>query len=363
LKIVLRIALIVLALIVGLILALMVFFAGPTVYGLRPHAVQSDLDTHTVDELLTLAEHGPVTGIVTYDDWYDGHQGQTGWFLLPPEDAVEMGFAVNGALNPTLSKVLGSTPRHCNGKGLPEKMVRAIEPDRHASGFLGRSTCRRARMDLSELITASRPAIRHKEPMTHAELAAFDSLRGPWRQRDVVDLWPTPHAYHRSISLPLVWQESSATASDKIGQLTEQAKTLAGRWTNKGQIEVRLKIQDWQPRHFEGVTPDQIPLILRSETVLISGIQIRQIELNVLCATTALAACHAVDASSLSLAINAARDAEVWANALGAAQQLPPNISGLRGVLEATNTERATIANSAAQERLFWVTWYDAKEP
>ena len=188
----------------GLLLAGLVMFGGPNYYGLRPHAVDDNLATHELRDLTALAQHGPVTGILTYDAWYKGRDGATGWFVLQRGAFEGVSFKVNGDLDPALAKPFGASPRRCNKTPHPEKMIRAIEPERARSGFLGRSTCRRAKLDMAEVIAASTPALRHKDRMTHAELTRFDAQNDPLVLRDHVNVWPTPYAYYRTLSLPIV---------------------------------------------------------------------------------------------------------------------------------------------------------------
>ncbi|MDG1354126.1 MAG: hypothetical protein P8P70_13375 [Sulfitobacter sp.] len=99
----------------GVFLATMVLFSEPNFFGLRPHAVKRGLDIHSAGDFLALAEHGSVTGILTYDTWYKDRDGQTGWFFLPSITTKSLPFAVNGLLDPGLSKLFGTAPRRCVG--------------------------------------------------------------------------------------------------------------------------------------------------------------------------------------------------------------------------------------------------------
>jgi len=56
-------------LVLGVFLATMVLFSEPNFFGIRPHAVKRGLDIHSAGDFLALAEHGSVTGILTYDTW------------------------------------------------------------------------------------------------------------------------------------------------------------------------------------------------------------------------------------------------------------------------------------------------------
>jgi hypothetical protein len=57
------------AILAGLVLAAMVLFGGPNYYGLRPHAVDKNLERYDVRDLAALAQNGSTTGISTYDAW------------------------------------------------------------------------------------------------------------------------------------------------------------------------------------------------------------------------------------------------------------------------------------------------------
>lgn len=352
----LRVVTIVVALFVGIVLAGIVYFAPPTLYGLRPHAVKPDLDAHDVGELLSLAENGRTTGVLVYDAWYAGRNGQSGWFAMPLEGARKIQFGVNGALDPEISKVFGAAPRRCNGTGLPEKMIRVIEPDRTATGFLGRSTCRRAAMDLSAIIAASTPVMRTTAQMTHAELAAFDA--DPANIRDNVDEWPTPFAYYRTLTLPLIWYDSGISGSDPFFSLRRRAEELVKAATIETKIDVQLRIKDWYPRQFEGITTNQLPLQTQTETVFISGIKVRRMDLAVLCAADTVEACDQIDATALLPDVAALRDPHVLSRARATAQPLPDGITAIRDVLRESTLTRDTLVAPTAQKRRFSVTWY-----
>jgi hypothetical protein len=155
-----------------------------------------------------------------------------------------VGFKVNGVLGPALAKLFSAAPRRCNKTSHPEKMIRAIEPARNKSGFLGRSTCKRSKMDISEGITASAPALRYEDRMTHAELTRFDAQDDPLVLRDNVRVWPMPYAYYRTISLPIIWAEPDAVADDLLEALKDRASNLAGALHRDGFVGVRLSARE-----------------------------------------------------------------------------------------------------------------------
>lgn len=354
--------LVLVALLLGLVLAGMVFFATPTLYGLRPHAVNDDLPDRSIPELLALAEHGPVTGILTYDAWYRGRDGQTGWFLLPMSDAAAGRFAVKGALEPTLSKAFGVSPRRCAGTGLPAKMVRAVEPDRKRAGFLGRSTCGRHRMDVSDLIARSLPAFRKDVTMTHAELRGFDAAPDPLLLRDAVDFWPTPYAYQRTLTLPVVWERVDAAHPKPLSQLTQLARNVAAAQGQEDAVEVQLRVTRFTPTTVEGLNGEYLPYQNANGLALLTGVTAMQIAFDVLCAPDQKAACDAVDVSGLMVDALALRDAALWARAVKTSVP-PPQNAVWRDVLSASRQQRDTLSAPLAQPRVFDVSLYDAREP
>jgi hypothetical protein len=366
---VLRLFAIILAVLTGIALSLAVAFAPPTLYGLRPHAVTAGLDTHTTGGLIALAENGPVTGILTYDAWYKRTQAGSGWFLMPaPQmpDAPEGGvaFAVNGLLDPALSKLFGSAPRRCNRTPMPEKMIRAIEPDRKGGGFLGRSTCTRHRMDLDDVIAASLPATRLSADLTHAELAAFDARKDPLVQRDAVALWPTPYAFERVFTLPLVWQHSQGRDEDGIEDVTRALRSFANSAEIEGEITLRIETQDWWPNAPEAqIAPDQLVIHTDSGGRMIEGVEFREITLIAQCAPGARGLCDTLDLSALLAKSLKLRPAPLLRRALDAAGPVPDALQGMRGVLRTAMLERAQLHAPTSAARRFSVTWVEASAP
>ncbi|WP_298863552.1 hypothetical protein [uncultured Sulfitobacter sp.] len=360
-KTALRIFAIVIALGAGLLLSVMLAFGGPNYYGLRPHAVKAGLDSHDLSDLTALAQYGPVSGIISYDAWYEGRNGLTGWFLLPIDQAEDLEFNVNGQLDPTLAAYFGAPPRRCKGTGLPEKMIRAVEPERNQSGFLGRSTCTRSKMDIRDIIAASSPAQRHETAMTHAELLAFDDRANPLMIRDNVRLWPTPYAYYRTITLPIIWQSQDRRPHFGISDLRQKATELAEHLNREGHVGVRMQMQEWYPRYFSDAEPHLLPLVRENKTVLITGIRFARLSFVVLCASNARADCDAVEVSQLRTDIDAVRDQRILQDALAGEQPLPDTNMVLRHVLHESDLEGSTILAPTSEERRFSVTWYDAR--
>ncbi|MEQ6203369.1 hypothetical protein ABMC88_09965 [Sulfitobacter sp. HNIBRBA2951] len=354
--------LVLLALLLGLCLAGMVFFATPTLYGLRPHAVDDDLPRRSIAELLALAEHGPVTGILTYDAWYKGRDGRTGWFLLPVSDAAEGHFAVKGPLEPALSKAFGVGPRRCGGTGLPAKMVRAVEPDRQRAGFLGRSTCGRHRLDVSDLIARSVPARRTEMTMTHAALRGFDATPDPLLLRDAVDFWPTPYAYHRTLVLPVVWERVDEAHPTPLTLLIQRARDTAADLHQKGVVGVQMHVTRFTPTLVEGLNGEYMPYQSAEGLVLLTGVTAAQIAFEVQCAPDQRAACNAVDVSGLMAGVDPLRDAALWAGALQTAAA-PPENTIWRDVLNAPRQQRDVLSAPLAKPRMFDVTLFDARAP
>ncbi|WP_299417095.1 hypothetical protein [uncultured Sulfitobacter sp.] len=358
-----RILLLTIAACAGLALAAIVLFSGPTLYGLRPHAVRDGLDVYDTDALLALAENGPSTGVLTYDSWYEGRDGKTGWFLLARGAGLSPEFAVRGVLDPSIAKIFGSNPRRCAGTPFPIKMIRVIEPERDRSGFLGRSTCKRADMDLADVIAASRPALRQKETMTHAELLAFDTASDPLRLRDDVRYWPTPYAYHRTLALPLVWQTYPNDEADKLYALTQAAQEWARNLHSEGVVGIQVRSEEWRPRTLENFETDQMAIRMDQETLLISGIKVRRIAFVVLCAPLHREACDAIDPAPLLTDVAALRDPAVLARALATQQPMPNDLIWGRDILRHAAFARSTITAPTASERQFSVTWYTASDP
>ncbi len=358
----LRIAAVFAALCAGVFLAALLVFGGPNYYGLRPHAVDSDLETHDVRDLTALAQYGRVTGVLTYDAWYKGRDGATGWFLLRPEQTEGVGFKVNGALDPTIARVFGAAPRRCKNTPHPEKMIRAIEPARAQSGFLGRSTCRRSKMDIAEVIAASTPALRHNDFMTHAELARFDAQNDPLVLREHVNLWPTPYAYHRTISLPIVWEALNDSYGGPFETLKDSASSLADALHRDGFVGVRLMAQDWRPRHISDALPDHLPFVRDSGTVMLSGIRFTRFYFTMLCAPEAREACDAVDVSELLPEVMAARNPDTLATVLSSQTTYDDSHAVQRDILREASVTREGILSPTSAERRFDVVWYDARE-
>lgn len=346
-----------------MVLAGLVLFADETFYGLRPHAVKQDLKQREIGELLVLAENGPIPAIVTYDAWYEGRSGQTGWFILPTAQTNDIAFGVNGALDPALSKMFGADPRRCGGTGLPEKMIRAIEPDRTASGFLGRSTCKRAKMDLGNVIAQSKPAERHSALMDWETLTAFDAAATPFTPRDAVDAWPTPYAYYRTIALPLVWRASNASTPDRVFDLRQRAQTLAETLNVEGHVGVRLTVKQWGPQQIQNSDIRALPFAGAQGVVLLRDVEITQFGFTVLCALQARDACNAGDVSELMDDVLALRDINVWDRAVHAAVPAPNEVAVWRDVLRPEQILQEALHAPKAQSRQFSVTWYDASAP
>lgn len=338
-------------------------FADETFYGLRPHAVNPDLEQRQIGELLALAENGAVPAIVTYDAWYRGRSGQTGWFVLPIAQADDVVFGVNGALDPAFSKLFGADPRRCGGSGMPEKMIRAVEPARTASGFLGRSTCKRAKMDLGNVIALSKPARRHNATMDWATLTAFDAEATPLTPRDAVDVWPTPYAYYRTISLPLVWQPSKSALPDRVFALRQRAQALAEALNEEGHVGVRLTVEQWRPQQVQNSDIRGLPYAGTNGVVLLSDVNITQFGFTVLCALQALEACDAIDVSVLMDDIMALRDKGEWDDALRVAVPAPQEVAVWRDVLRPEHIIKEAILAPKTRAREFYVTWYDATAP
>lgn len=357
----LRIVAICAALCAGVLLALMVAFGGPNYYGLRPHAVKVDMETHDLSHLVSLAEYGKVSSILSYDAWYKGRDGKTGWFLLPVDQTEGIKFNVNGQLNPTYATVFGASPRRCNGTSQPEKMVRGIEPERTQLGFLGCSTCRRSKMEIREVIAASAPAIRHSEKMTFEELIQFDAIGDPLVQRDNVTVWPTPYAYHRTLSLPVVWQSLDARPDFTISDFRSIASDLADTFTREGVIGVRLQKQEWYPRHVTEALPNHLPFRTQNKTVMLDGIKFVRFDFVVLCAPSALTDCDAVDVSVLIDDVQKLRDRSVLNAALDRQTPLPEGNMVLRDVLSENAIQRDGLIAPTSKERRFPITWYDAR--
>ena len=362
-KTALRIAALCLALCAGLLLAAMLVFGGPNYFGLRPHAVKPGLESHHVSDLTSLASNGPVNGILTYDAWYKGRKGKTGWFVLPAAQISTIGFSVNGALDPQMAKVFGAGPRRCNGTSLPEKMIRAVEPERIKSGFLGRSTCKRSKMDIQDVIAASSPAARHNAQMTHQELTEFDAQENPMILRDNVPAWPTPYAYHMIISLPVIWQDMNIRPEFSINDFRNIASDLADALNREGFVGVRLQLQEWYPRHFTEARSNHLPFEYQDETIMLSGIRFSRFDFVVLCALEARKDCDGIDVSALLVDVKKLHDRDVLNAALAKKLSLPDESIGLRDVLTEIALERDRLTSPTSKERRFSVTWYDGRAP
>lgn len=287
--------------------------------------------------------------------------GNTGWFLLPIKDAQRIEFNINGALDPSLAAAFGSSPRRCNGTVRPEKMIRAVEPAREKSGFLGRSTCTRSKMDIGNVIAASRPAIRIEEKMTYEQLMKFDALRDPLVQRDNVRVWPTPYAYHRTLSLPLVWQSLNIRPDFLFSDLRRLASDLADTLNTEDGVGVRLQTQEWYPRHVTDTLSQHLSILRGDETIMLSGIRFMRFDFVILCAPDAHAACDAVDVSALLAHAERLRDADVLNAALEAQYPLSDNNIALHDALSETDLLRDSLIAPTSKERQFPVTWYDAR--
>lgn len=347
----------------GAVLALLIYFGAPNFYGLRPHAVNSDLDRHNVNELLSLAENGPTTGILIYDAWYKGRAGQTGWFLMPLRKTGDTTFFVNGALDPGLAKMFGAGPRKCNGTGLPEKMVRVIEPDRDRSGFLGRSLCKRARLDVSDLIKNSLPAVRKTTDMTYTELVTFDASNNPLRLRDNVLAWPTPYAYRRTISLPLIWQRTpQGNTGDAIYKYTNAARKWARNQQQPNQVAVQLQVKNLGANYNSETSEQELTLKRSMETILLQGVQVRAIEFIVLCSSTAWEICNQIDASLLLSGALELRDPHLLGSAIKTAQKVSDEAEGQNNVLDESLLTPDHFTAPKAQERSFPVTSYEVTQ-
>lgn len=339
----------------------MLVFGGPNYYGLRPHAVKAGLEKHDLRDLTSLGAYGRITGILTYDAWYKDREGQTGWFLLPAAKARNIAFKVDGPLDPQLAEVFGAPPRRCSNTSLPEKMIRAVEPDRTQSGFLGRSTCTRSKMDISEVIAASDSARHQTALMSHADLLAFDARADPLLVRDNVRVWPTPYAYRRTITLPVVWQSQGERPLFSISDLRQNAVGLAEQLNRENHVGFRVQIQEWYPRYFSETLSHLLPLVRENETVLISDIRFARLSFVVLCAKDARADCDAVEVSQLRGDIDAVRDPQVLKSALAGQRPLPDANMVLRDVLRESYLKGSTILAPTSEERRFSVTWYDAR--
>ena len=360
-SVVLRIVAICAALCAGVFLSLLVAFGGPNYYGLRPHAVKAELESHDLSQLVSLAQYGRVSGVLSYDEWYNGRDGRTGWFLLPVDRTGGIKFQVNGQLDPTFATVFGAPPRRCNGTSRPEKMVRGIEPERTQSGFLGRSTCRRSNTDISEVIAASAPAVRHKERMTFEDLTLFDAIGNPLVQRDNVAVWPTPYAYHRTLSLPVVWQSLDARPDFTISDFRSIASDLADTLSREGVIGVKLQKQEWYPRYISETLPNHLPYKKEDKTVILAGLKFVRFDFIVLCAPSAIAECDAVNVSVLLEDLQKLRDSTVLNAALDLQTPLPEGNMVSRDVLSENATQRESLLAPRPKERRFSVTWYDAQ--
>lgn len=349
------------ALFAGLVLAALLVFGGPNYYGLRPHAVRSDLTRHDLDALTGLAQYGPVTGILSFDAWYEGRDGNTGWFLLPAAQAQGVGFNVNGALDPQLARTFGVAPRRCGDTSLPEKMLRAIEPERANAGFLGRSTCARSKMDISDVVAASSPAIRHSDDLNHKALLEFDAVKDPLVLRDYVALWPTPYAYERSVSLPLVWEREGALPPHTINTLRNKASAQAKMLSRTEGISARLEMQDWSAQYLGDDTARLLPFRMQDEIVVLTDIRFVRFDFIILCAPEDRAACDAIDVSALLPDVAVLRDAKILESAIAARKPLPDANMILRDVLHERALRGETVRAPASEERRFSITWYDAR--
>lgn len=285
--------------------------------------------------------------------------------MLPTAQAHNIPFSVNGALDPALASLFGAAPRWCNETSLSRKMIRAVEPERTESGFLGRSTCTRADMDIRHLIAAGMPAVRHKSWMTHKELSALDALRSPWIQRDNVRLWPTPYAYQRTISLPVLLARppcpSSGNTKPRLtnSQLMILGSKLATMLSHDGRLAVQVLMQHWYPRSFPDIDQKLLPLVRAEGIVLIADTEFAPIDFAIFCA--ALFDCEMVDVSNLLHDTSALRDPDVLNTALARQRPLPAPDMILRDILRERTLKRAGIVAHPPSERRFKVTWYDAR--
>ncbi|WP_184565522.1 hypothetical protein [Sulfitobacter undariae] len=362
-KTVLHVGLVLMALFVGAILALLVLFSGPTLYGLRPHAVRSDLDRHTVGALVSLKRDGPVSAVITYDGWYRGRDGQSGWFVSTPEDIENIEFAVNGELDPLLARNFGSNPRRCSGKDKSRKVIRAIEPERRSGGFLGRSTCDRKDMDLSAVIAASAPATRTVGSMSYTELEAFDRQTTKPRWREYVQGWPTPYAYQRTISLPLIWQSPNAPWPAPFRKVTTAARELADGLQIEGKIEISIGGSTWLPQTYLDDPIERLPIRLGTKTTTVTGIEVKRIDIVILCAPDMRAACDAVDVEALSSLVAESRDDAHLAKAIANATPFEGETPALRDILNVEALTRTAPLTPVSKERQFSVTWFERNLP
>ena len=341
----------------------LVVFGGPNYYGLRPHAVKAGLEPHDLRDLTSLGTSGPITSILTYDAWCKDRDGQTGWFLFPAAKAQGITLNVDGMLDPQIASFFGAPPRRCNETSLPEKMIRAIEPDRRQSGFLGRSTCARSKMDIGDIIAASRPAVQKKLHMTHAELTRFDATPMPYRQRDSVKNWPTPYAHYRRIILPTVWATTDPQAGQDVNGLLKKLKAITEQLTRENHILLRMEAQAWLPFPIDTVTPDHMHVNADGKIALIHGIEFRSIYVHVLCAPDARAACDAVDISDVIPAVHGLRDPQVLAQALATQRALPDTQMARRDVMRLQGLSNDSISALKAAKRTFLVTWCEEVTP
>lgn len=108
---------------------------------------------------------------------------------------------------------------------------------------------------------------------------------------------------------------------------------------------------------------EAVPVMREAGTALLSGIEFRGIEIEMLCAEQALADCTALDLTPLLSAAAGLRNPAQLARALDGAGTLPDTTVVPRIVVGAEVLMREVIVDSSVEAREFSVTWYDARQP
>lgn len=228
-------------------LLLFIWSTDPTWHGLRPHGVKQDLTRFSLSDLVASSEHPPVRAVLVRDAWYE-RAGGTGWVLFEGEALHDTAlvFAVSGGLDTALGRIFKPAPTACNASGTPEKAVIAYEPERQGAGFTGRSTCRRAQMDVRALMEGG-TAVEHLSHKGMEHRAVQHLLARPDVLPYKIPVLDNARAFRRVIKMPIF---ASDTPTGALALETAvRAEMRAASWPPG--IDWATRLHDAQPEHAE----------------------------------------------------------------------------------------------------------------